>query len=158
MKGVVKFFLDALRKMTSEMGATAYAGLVSLMNVITRYQHPTCPVSFNKLQMQTLLDKVGVLVEFLENYFHPNKTRTKGSIEVLETNMISAAYAAEDTIESSYVNRVLQRESLDLYPDLHEAIQNMDQIIQQTMCVGVKKHKKNKQVLAFCLLSKPFFN
>lgn len=128
------------------MAATAYAALVSLMNIITRYQHPTCPVSFDKLQMQTLLEKAGVLVEFLENYY--SETRNKGStIQNLERRMTIAANAAEAIIECSYVDRLLKRKEMEFYPDMQEAVVDLNQIIQQTVDFGVKKHKRDPQVL-----------
>lgn len=126
------------------MAATAYAAVVSLMNVVNRFQHPACPVSFDRLQMQTILEKVSELVDFLENYY--SETRSKGSLDGLERKMTSAAHAAEDIIESSYVHRFLQKKRLDMWPDLQEAIEEMEQIIQQTEEVGAKKYKKDHQV------------
>ncbi|XP_012848186.1 PREDICTED: putative late blight resistance protein homolog R1B-17 [Erythranthe guttata] len=82
----------------------AYAALVSVLTIIDQIQnHPRFSISFDKNQIESLGEKVGFLLDFIE-------TDTHGVIiehaRVLERRIASAAYAAEDVIESHVVDQI----------------------------------------------------
>ncbi|KAL7115039.1 hypothetical protein ACP275_04G159400 [Erythranthe tilingii] len=82
----------------------AYATLVSILTIIDQIQnHPRLSISFNMNQLKSLGEKVGFLLDFIE-------TDTHGVIreqaQVLERRIASAAYAAEDVIESHVVDQI----------------------------------------------------
>ncbi|XP_047948903.1 putative late blight resistance protein homolog R1B-17 [Salvia hispanica] len=83
----------------------AYAALVSLMNLMDQVQnHPLHSFSFDEKLIQSLLQNVSFLLDFIENY-----TSHGGSnkAEDLESQIIGAAHAAEDLIESQLVDQIL---------------------------------------------------
>ncbi|KAL7135235.1 hypothetical protein ABFS83_11G079800 [Erythranthe nasuta] len=82
----------------------AYAALVSVLTIIDQIQnHPRLSISFDKNQIESLGEKVGFWLDFIE-------TDTHGVIieqaQVLERRIASAAYAAEDVIESHVVDQI----------------------------------------------------
>ncbi|KAL7153269.1 hypothetical protein ABFS83_04G155700 [Erythranthe nasuta] len=91
----------------------AYAALVSVLTIIDHIQnHPRLSISFDKNQLESLGEKVGFLLDFIE-------TDTHGVIseqaQVLERRIASAAYAAEDVIESHVVDRIQPAGSVEVH-------------------------------------------
>ncbi|KAL6508866.1 hypothetical protein OROHE_021425 [Orobanche hederae] len=108
----------------------AYAALVSVMHIIDNlHLHPTPPISLNKEQVHRLTQKVSFLQEFLESY-NSNLDYSKEA-DPLQSRIASAAYAAEDAIESHIFyqitnNNIGEKMSSDgLYEALAKAIEEM---------------------------------
>ncbi|KAI3464077.1 hypothetical protein Pfo_020740 [Paulownia fortunei] len=116
----------------------AYAALVSLMNTMEQIQnHPRHSISLNKKQIESLLEKVGFLQDFIEGYSHGGSKEA----EVLESHIASAAYAAEDVIESHVVNQI-HAGSISLL-DLQKVIEVMDSIKEKAMKVKEERGCKD---------------
>ncbi|KAL7153267.1 hypothetical protein ABFS83_04G155500 [Erythranthe nasuta] len=82
----------------------AYAALVSVLTIIDQIQnHPRLSISFDMNQLESLGEKVGFLLDFVENDTHGV---VSNQVEVLESQIASAAYAAEDVIESHVVDQI----------------------------------------------------
>ncbi|KAL8056949.1 hypothetical protein ABFX02_04G151600 [Erythranthe guttata] len=82
----------------------AYAPLVSLTTTVDHIQkHPRLSISFDTNQMESIIEKVGLLLDFVENDTHG---AISTQVEVLESQIASAAYAAEDVIESHVVDQI----------------------------------------------------
>ncbi|KAL7115224.1 hypothetical protein ACP275_04G171600 [Erythranthe tilingii] len=97
----------------------AYAAVVSLMNVIYNIQnHPQFSISlFDEKQAESLGEKLDFLLDFIEsNHSH----------ELLESEIASAAYAAEDVIESHIVDQIHSGSISSL--DLQKLIKVMDHV------------------------------
>ncbi|KAL7115209.1 hypothetical protein ACP275_04G171000 [Erythranthe tilingii] len=101
----------------------AYAALVSLMNNIDNIQnHPRFSISLDKKQTESLGEKLDFLLDFIEmNHSH----------ELLETEIASAAYAAEDVIESHIVDQIHSGSISSL--DLQTVIQDMDSVKEKVV-------------------------
>ncbi|KAL8056991.1 hypothetical protein ABFX02_04G154600 [Erythranthe guttata] len=82
----------------------AYAALVSVLTIIDQIQnHPRLSISFDKNQLESLGEKVGFLLDFIETDTHGVLSE---QAQVLERQIACAAYAAEDVIESHVVDRI----------------------------------------------------
>ncbi|KAL7153213.1 hypothetical protein ABFS83_04G151200 [Erythranthe nasuta] len=92
----------------------AYAALVSLTTTMDHIQkHPRLSISFDTNQMESIIEKVGFLLDFVENDTHGVIST---QVEVLESQIASAAYAAEDkavTTESDLVEDQIHGEDMD---------------------------------------------
>ncbi|KAL7153239.1 hypothetical protein ABFS83_04G153400 [Erythranthe nasuta] len=117
----------------------AYAALVSVLTIIDHIQnHPRLSISFDVDQLESLGKKVGFLLDFVENDTHGVVSR---QVEVLESQIASAAYAAEDVIESHVVDQIqpachrLQKIVKDEIAmlDLQAVIQDMDSIKKKVL-------------------------
>ncbi|KAL7115228.1 hypothetical protein ACP275_04G171700 [Erythranthe tilingii] len=108
----------------------AYAAVVSLMNVIYNIQnHPQFSISlFDEKQAESLGEKLDFLLDFIEsNHSH----------EMLEREIASAAYAAEDVIEFHIVDQIHSGSISSL--DLQTVIQDMDFVKEKV--VNFKEEK-----------------
>ncbi|KAL7153208.1 hypothetical protein ABFS83_04G150900 [Erythranthe nasuta] len=82
----------------------AYAALVSLITTMDHIQkHSRLSISFDTNQMESIIEKVGLLLDFVENDTHGVIST---QVEVLESQIASVAYAAEDLIESHVVGQI----------------------------------------------------
>ncbi|KAL8547394.1 hypothetical protein ACS0TY_006934 [Phlomoides rotata] len=82
----------------------AYAALVSLSNNVDQIRnHPQFSTSFDKQQMESLLQRLEFLLDFVEscNSYGDGKEEA----QELEKQIASAAHAAEDVIESHIVDQ-----------------------------------------------------
>ncbi|KAL7115020.1 hypothetical protein ACP275_04G158000 [Erythranthe tilingii] len=85
----------------------AYAALVSLTTTMDHIQnHPLFSISFDKIQMESLGEKIRFLLDFIEADYSHGVTITSKQVEILESQIAAAAYAAEDVIESHVVDRI----------------------------------------------------
>ncbi|EYU24428.1 hypothetical protein ABFS82_04G162100 [Erythranthe guttata] len=101
----------------------AYAALVSLMNTIDQIQyHPPPYVSRTKNQIESLSNKVAFLLDFIE---------TNHSHQVLDSQIASAAYAAEDVIEIYGFQR--RTSPFIRFFDLKKVIQDMDSVTKEVV-------------------------
>ncbi|KAL9170588.1 hypothetical protein ABFS82_04G154700 [Erythranthe guttata] len=117
----------------------AYASLVSLLTTMDQIKnHPRFSTSVDKNQLESLGEKIGFLLEFIEKH-------TDG---VLESRIACAAYAAEDVIESHVVDQIkpgirtkvakiihsmrLKKTWASLL-DLHSVIEEMDSIKKKVL-------------------------
>ncbi|EYU23519.1 hypothetical protein MIMGU_mgv1a022028mg [Erythranthe guttata] len=82
----------------------AYAALVSLITTMDQiHKHPRLSISFDTNRMESIIEKVGLLLDFVENDTHGVIST---QVEVLESQIASAANAAEDLIESHAVGQI----------------------------------------------------
>ncbi|KAL7115139.1 hypothetical protein ACP275_04G165900 [Erythranthe tilingii] len=101
----------------------AYAALVSLMNSIDQIQyHPPPYISLTKNQIESLSNKVAFLLDFIE---------TNPSHQVLDSQIASAAYAAEDVIEIYGFQR--RTSSFIRFFDLKTVIQDVDSVTKEVV-------------------------
>ncbi|KAI3455560.1 hypothetical protein Pfo_012223 [Paulownia fortunei] len=141
----------------------AYAALVSLMHIIEQIQHhPRPPISLDQKQVESLMEKVTFLQDFLEGYSHGGSKEADG----LESRIADAAYAAEDMVESQVVGKILSRstshwtnlsffnffrglwtairhgeywiEDMDFYQGMQKVIEDMDFIKKEVMEIKEK--------------------
>ncbi|GFQ05990.1 putative late blight resistance protein homolog r1a-3 [Phtheirospermum japonicum] len=118
----------------------AYAALVSLENLMEQIQiHTRRSISLHKEQIESLSEKVSFLQEFIEKYSHILSKEA----EILETQIASAAYAAEDVIESHIVDQI-HGGSFSLL-DLQNVIEEMDHI--KGMCMKFKENRGFRDLL-----------
>ena len=84
----------------------AYAALVSLMNLTDQIQeyNPVHSFSFDEKLIQSLLQNVSFLLDFIES--SPQGAKHPEDLD-LEGQIIGAAHAAEDLIESQLVDQIL---------------------------------------------------
>ncbi|KAL7153083.1 hypothetical protein ABFS83_04G141600 [Erythranthe nasuta] len=103
----------------------AYAALVSLTNTMDQIlNHPRLSISLHINQIQSLAMKVSFLLNFIErDYSHGVATKRA---QLLESQIASAASAAEDVIESHVVDQI-HGGSITLL-DLDTVIEDMDYI------------------------------
>ncbi|XP_075480837.1 putative late blight resistance protein homolog R1A-3 [Primulina tabacum] len=112
----------------------AYAALMSLMHTSELILHPSqlwLPIC--RKQIESLLQKVCFLQEFLEDYSHRGHEEMAG----LERQITDMAYAAEDAIEFHVFDRILERStgseaksSTSFYEYIHELIEEMEDLIK----------------------------
>ncbi|XP_057770054.1 uncharacterized protein LOC130989908 [Salvia miltiorrhiza] len=158
----------------------AYAALVSLIHIIDDIErHHSPPISLNKQQVQSLTENVTFLQEFLEAYISPVSDGDEA--DPLEMRIADAAYAAEHAIESHIVAKIqLSRsketicshffscfrgaedpktvspnhdddEEMNLYQDVQNVIQEMDQIKSLAMQRNTEKvvlHDKRRSFVS----------
>ncbi|XP_057802938.1 putative late blight resistance protein homolog R1A-10 [Salvia miltiorrhiza] len=143
----------------------AYAALVSLMHIIDDLEsHHSPPISLDKQQVQSLTENVTFLQEFLEAYNSP----VSDEADPLEMRIADAAYAAEDAIESHIVAKIQQsrsreticsrfhscfraEEEMNLFEDVQNVIQEMDQIKSLAMQRNAEKvviHDKQRSFVS----------
>ncbi|XP_057803090.1 putative late blight resistance protein homolog R1B-13 [Salvia miltiorrhiza] len=143
----------------------AYAALVSLMHIIDDLEsHHSPPISLDKQQVQSLTENVMFLQEFLEAYNSP----VSDEADPFEMRIADAAYAAEDAIEFHIVAKIqLSRstetirsrffscfraeEEMNLFRDVQNAIQEMDQIKSLAMQRDTEKvviHDKRRSFVS----------
>ncbi|KAL8456917.1 hypothetical protein ACS0TY_034951 [Phlomoides rotata] len=108
--------------------------------------HPRPPISLDKLQVESLTEKIAFLQEFLEGYkFH---VVYNSEPDALEMRIADAAYAAEDAIESHIMDQIhggkkrkKRINSVDFYQGLQRVLEDMDSLnkkvieIKETMVV-----------------------
>ncbi|XP_057770030.1 putative late blight resistance protein homolog R1B-23 [Salvia miltiorrhiza] len=158
----------------------AYAALVSLMHIIDDIErHHSPPISLSKQQVQSLTENVTFLQEFLEAYISPVSDGDEA--DPLEMRIADAAYAAEHAIESHIVAKIqLSRsketicsrffscfrgaedpktvspnhdddEEMNLYQDVQNVIQEMDEIKSLAMQRNTEKvvlHDKRRSFVS----------
>ncbi|KAL8458641.1 hypothetical protein ACS0TY_036239 [Phlomoides rotata] len=101
----------------------AYAALTSLMHIIEQIEHhPHPPISLDKLQVESLTEKVAFLQHFLEGYSHDAGYRREA--DYLEKRIADTAEAAEDIIES--------------HIGLQEVMEDMDSLRKEVMEIKEK--------------------
>lgn len=106
-----------------------YAALVSLMNIMDQIaNHPRHSMSLDKSQIESLGEKLRFLLDFVEIDCHGVVSK---QVQVLESRIASAAYAAEDAIESHVVNQIYSGLVSSL--DLQMVIEDMDSIKKKVM-------------------------
>ncbi|KAI3464090.1 hypothetical protein Pfo_020753 [Paulownia fortunei] len=124
----------------------AYAALVSLMNTMEQIQNHRSHSKFlDEKQIESLREKVGFLQDFIEGNDHGGSREA----EVLERQIASAAYEAEDVIESHVVDQIHAEStgnsnSISLL-DLQKVIEKMDAIKEKAMKVNEKRGSKDAQ-------------
>ncbi|KAL8056836.1 hypothetical protein ABFX02_04G145000 [Erythranthe guttata] len=108
----------------------AYAALVSLLNTIDHIEnHPRLSISLDKKQAKSLGEGIDFLIEFIEaGYSHGVACK---EAQVLESQIASAAYAAEDVIESHIVDQI-HAGTISLL-DLQTVLEGMDSIKKEVM-------------------------
>ncbi|KAL8466277.1 hypothetical protein ACS0TY_035408 [Phlomoides rotata] len=120
----------------------AYAALTSLMHIIEQIEHhPHPPISLDKLQVESLTEKVAFLQDFLEGYSHEAGYRREA--DYLEKRIADTAEAAEDIIESHIVDQIFtgmwgNNLSVDLYQGLQEVMFDMDSLRKEVMEIKEK--------------------
>lgn len=108
---------------------TTYAALVSLMNTMDHIQnHPRLSNSLDKNQIKSLSEKIGFLLDFIENGC-PGVISKEA--QDLESQIASAAHEAEDVIESHVVDQI-HAASVSLF-DLHTVLQDMDHVKEKVV-------------------------
>ncbi|KAH6772508.1 hypothetical protein C2S51_010912 [Perilla frutescens var. frutescens] len=107
----------------------AYAALVSLLNDIEQITtHPRLSSSLCNKQIQLLLEKAGLLLDFIEGYNHGGRSK---EAEDLEREIASAARAAEYVIGSHIVDQIPAGTIQESELDLPQIIEDMDVIIKK---------------------------
>ncbi|KAL7115170.1 hypothetical protein ACP275_04G168500 [Erythranthe tilingii] len=103
-----------------------YAALASLTSVLDQIQdHPRISNCFDKKQLESLSHLVGFLLDFVE-ITHSHIGVLSEEYEVLESEITSASYAAEDVIESHVVDQI--HSSLISLLDLQSVIKVIDSV------------------------------
>lgn len=115
----------------------AYAALLSLLNTVDQIEnHHRLSNCFAQKQIQSLSEKLDTLLTYLEKY-----STSHGE---LESQIISAAHAAEDAIESQIVDHILSRSSQNSSsPNLHRIIQEFDSVEENAMKIKKERGSKN---------------
>ncbi|KAL8458316.1 hypothetical protein ACS0TY_035987 [Phlomoides rotata] len=113
----------------------AYAALVSVMHIIDHIEHhPRPPISLDKLQVESLTEKIAFLQEFLEGY--KSHVVYSSEADALEMRIADAAYAAEDAIESHIMDQIHGVErisSVDMYQGLQRVMEDMDSLTKEVI-------------------------
>ncbi|KAL8466264.1 hypothetical protein ACS0TY_035396 [Phlomoides rotata] len=112
----------------------AYAALVSLRHIIDQIEHhPRPPISLDIQQVESLIEKVTFLQDFLEGY--SSHVGYSSEADALEMRIADAAYAVEDVIESHIVDEVHsgRMSSIEFYEGLQKVIEDMDLIKKEVM-------------------------
>ncbi|KAL8458620.1 hypothetical protein ACS0TY_036220 [Phlomoides rotata] len=112
----------------------AYAALVSLRHIIDQIEHhPHPPISLDIQQVESLIEKVTFLQDFLEGY--SSHVGYSSEADALEMRIADAAYAVEDVIESHIVDEVHsgRMSSIEFYEGLQKVIEDMDLIKKEVM-------------------------
>lgn len=85
--------------------AAAYAALMSLMHTLEMILHPSQQLRINRIQIESLLQKVRSLQEFLEDYSH----RDHEEMAVLGSRIADTARAADIVIDYHVLDQILAR-------------------------------------------------
>ncbi|KAL8056776.1 hypothetical protein ABFX02_04G140500 [Erythranthe guttata] len=102
----------------------AYASLVSLLNIMDQIQnHPRLSICLHQEQAQSLCEKIDFLLHFIQSTHSHGGSK---EVEVLESQIARAAYAAEDIIESHIVDQLAAGSTSFL--DLQKIIADMDSV------------------------------
>ncbi|KAL8547406.1 hypothetical protein ACS0TY_006945 [Phlomoides rotata] len=120
----------------------AYAALVSLTNNMQQIQnHPRLSTSFDKKQMESLLQRLNFLLDFIQS--HNSYGGSKDEVEELERQIASAAHSAEDLIESHIVDQILagSTEEVSNFSDLLKIIQEIDSVKEKVVKVKEERGK-----------------
>ncbi|KAL9170776.1 hypothetical protein ABFS82_04G168600 [Erythranthe guttata] len=122
----------------------AYAAIVSLMNTMDHIQdHPRISNFFDKKQLESLSHLLTFLLDFVE-ITHSRGVILSIEYDVLESQITSVAYAAEDVIESHVVDQI-HSGSISLL-DLQTVIQDIDYVKDKVVNFKeegrVKDHQK----------------
>ncbi|XP_057803120.1 putative late blight resistance protein homolog R1B-17 [Salvia miltiorrhiza] len=143
----------------------AYGALVSLMHIIDRIEnHPSPPISINKQQVESLIENVTFLQDFLDGYISP--VVDDHEADPLERRIADAVYAAEDVIESQIVVQIDNRSTIvgkmirfinlfralckcatieeDFYHDLQQVIEEMNLIKKEAMEIAAEAQLQRK--------------
>ncbi|XP_073119479.1 putative late blight resistance protein homolog R1B-23 [Henckelia pumila] len=119
------------------MAVVAYAALMSLLNTSELILHPSQHwLRINIIQIESLLQKVHLLQEFLEDFSH----RAHEDMAGLETQIADMAYAAEEILESHVLDQIPARStgsegnsSTKFSDDIHKVIEEMEDLIQNKL-------------------------
>ncbi|XP_057780138.1 putative late blight resistance protein homolog R1A-10 [Salvia miltiorrhiza] len=108
----------------------AYAALVSVMNIIEQMMsHPRLSIVFDKKQIESLGEKADGLLDFITN---TNIDGGSKQASDLESQIASAAHAAEDVIESHIFDQIHAGSSHGCsLLDLQQIIEEMDGIMRK---------------------------
>ncbi|XP_073124617.1 putative late blight resistance protein homolog R1B-16 [Henckelia pumila] len=117
--------------------AVAYAALMSLLNTSELVLHPSQQwLRISITQMESLLQKVNLLQEFLEAYSH----RAYPDMAEVESQIAAAAYAAEEIIELHVFDQIPARSmgregnsSTRFSEDIPKVIEVMEDLIQNKL-------------------------
>ncbi|XP_047975172.1 putative late blight resistance protein homolog R1C-3 [Salvia hispanica] len=129
----------------------AYAALVSLMHIINDIEtHPSPPISLDKKQVESLVEIVTFLQEFLECYKSPYDYSDEA--DPLEIRIMDASHTAEDVIESYIIDTIQvtsvattddgadeQISCIHFYQDLQNVIEEIDSIKKEV--AGITREK-----------------
>lgn len=119
----------------------AYAALVSLGHIIDQIEHhPRPPVSLDEQQVESLVEKVTFMQEFLEGY--SSHVDYSSEADALEMRIADSAYAVEDVIESHVVDQIHGKKmsSNEFHEGLQKVIQDMDLIKKEVMEMTTKEN------------------
>ncbi|KAL7115169.1 hypothetical protein ACP275_04G168400 [Erythranthe tilingii] len=120
-----------------------YAALVSLINTMDHIQdHPRISNCFDKKQLESLSDLVGFLLDFVE-ITHSDIGVLSEEDELLESQITSAACAAEDAIESHVVDQI--HSGSISFLDLRTVIQDMDYVKDKVVNFKEEGRFKDRQ-------------
>ncbi|GER53549.1 disease resistance protein [Striga asiatica] len=122
----------------------AYVALLSLAHTIDQIQnHPRPPITFDKLQIKSLIEMVTYLLHFLENY-------AIDDADCLVGRMADSAHKAEDIIESYIADQITARGEANIssndddffYGELQKVMRDLDSITKDVVAI---KDKKTRQ-------------
>ncbi|KAL8538110.1 hypothetical protein ACS0TY_000168 [Phlomoides rotata] len=121
----------------------SYAALLSLFHTLNHIKiHPRPPISLHQSQVDSLTQNITFFQDFLERY--PSSDSQED--DDLESRIASAAYAAEDVIETHIVDQIDRARStsesissVDMYEDLERVIHDMDLIKKEVMQIIQEK-------------------
>ncbi|KAL7153437.1 hypothetical protein ABFS83_04G168900 [Erythranthe nasuta] len=120
----------------------AYAGLASLMNTIDGIQiHPRLSISLDKKQTESLVETTRFLLDFIESAIHSHGG-SKEEEQVLESQIASASFAAEDVIKSHAVDQIRSGSISSL--DLQTVIEGMDFVKDKAVGFSDKRGLKDQ--------------
>ncbi|XP_073121143.1 putative late blight resistance protein homolog R1A-10 [Henckelia pumila] len=117
--------------------AAAYAALMSLMRTSEMILHPSQKwLRLHTNMIRSLLQKVLLLQEFLEDYSHRGHEEMAG----LERQIADMAYAAEDVIESHVLDQILAlstggeaKSSTSFSQYIYKVIEEMEDLIENKL-------------------------
>ncbi|XP_073121158.1 putative late blight resistance protein homolog R1A-3 [Henckelia pumila] len=128
---------NSLLKVEASNMAAAYSALMSLMHTSEMIMHPSQQwLRIHRNMIGSLLQKVRLLQEFLEDYSH----RAHQEMAGLERQIADMAYAAEDVIESHVLDQVLARStgseaksSTSFSQYIHKVIEEMEDLMEDKL-------------------------
>ncbi|KAL7114780.1 hypothetical protein ACP275_04G142900 [Erythranthe tilingii] len=108
-----------------------YASLVSVLNIMDQIQnHPRLSICLHQKQAQSLCEKIDFLLDFIKSSHSHGGSK---EVEVLESQIARASYAAEDIIESHIVDQLAAGSTSFL--DLQAIIADMDSVKENVVNV-----------------------
>ncbi|XP_073124702.1 putative late blight resistance protein homolog R1B-8 isoform X2 [Henckelia pumila] len=128
---------NSLLKLEASIMAAAYAALMSLLNTSELILHPSQHwLRINIIQIESLLQKVRLLQEFLEDYSHRDHQEMAG----VESQIADMAYEAEDVIECYVLAQIPARStgsevkySTAFSQCIHKVIEEMEDLIKNKL-------------------------